>query len=73
MRQVPAAVGAPYRTMSRLKGDGVIDGVADRFGTPSFAPQVRMDGDVVIGQTAAILLYPGRSGAMRSSMPLRGG
>eukprot|EP01036_Dinobryon_divergens_P001174 gene1174-1536_t len=51
------AAGAPYRDMARIKGDGVIETLADRVSTPSFAPPVLTDGEFVIGQTAAILLY----------------
>jgi len=54
------AAEAPYRDMARIKGDGVIETLADRISTPSFAPPVLKDGDVIIGQTAAILLYLGR-------------
>ncbi len=53
------AAGAPYRDMARIKGDGAIEALADRVSTPSFAPPVLTDGEFVIGQTAAILLYLG--------------
>lgn len=51
--------GAPYRDMARLHGDGVIEALAERVTTPSFAPPVLVDGDVVVGQTALILHYLG--------------
>jgi glutathione S-transferase len=51
--------GAPYRDMARLKGDGIIEALAAEVSTPSFAPPVLRDGDVVVGQVAAILHYLG--------------
>jgi glutathione S-transferase len=53
------AAGAKYKDMARIEGDGVIEALAERARTPSFAPPVLVDGDVVVGQTAAILLYLG--------------
>lgn len=53
------AAGAKYRDMAREQGDGVIETLAETVKTPSFAPPVLVDGDVVVGQTAAILLYLG--------------
>jgi glutathione S-transferase len=46
--------GAPYRDVWREAGPTAI--ASD---TPSFAPPVLRDGDMVIGQVAAILLYLG--------------
>jgi glutathione S-transferase len=54
------AAGARYRDMAREKGDGVIEAFADTTPTPSFAPPFLVDGDIVIGQTAAILLCLGQ-------------
>ena len=51
--------GADYRDLARLKGDGVIEALAAEVTTPSFAPPVLRDGNVVVGQTAAILHYLG--------------
>lgn len=51
--------GAPYRDMARLKGDGVIEALAECVTTPSFAPPVLVDGDIVVGQTALILHHLG--------------
>jgi glutathione S-transferase len=53
------AVGAPYRDVAREEGDGVIARVSREVATPSFAPPFLKDGDVVVGQTAAILFYLG--------------
>ena len=53
------AAGAKYKDMARIEGDGVIEALAARVKTPSFAPPVLVDDDFVIGQTAAILLYLG--------------
>jgi glutathione S-transferase len=55
------AAGADYVDMAREEGDGVIEAMlADkRLAHPSFAPPFLKDGDVVVGQTAAILLYLG--------------
>jgi glutathione S-transferase len=50
---------ADYRDMARIKGDGVIETLAAKVSTPSFAPPVLKDGDVVVGQVAAILHYLG--------------
>jgi glutathione S-transferase len=53
------AAGAPYRDVARLEGDGVIEAIGEKLPTPSFAPPFLIDGDFVIGQTAAILFYLG--------------
>jgi glutathione S-transferase len=53
--------GADYIDVARKAGDDAIDGLTDDPGTttPSFAPPFLRDGDVVVGQTSAILLYLG--------------
>ena len=52
--------GADYREMNREPGDLVSGLLADpALSTPSFAPPYLRDGDVVVGQTAAILHYLG--------------
>jgi glutathione S-transferase len=53
--------GAEYRDVAREKDDGVLDAVTDdpRTLTPSFAPPFLRDGEVIVGQTSAILLYLG--------------
>jgi len=53
--------GAEYVDVARRQGDGVLDDVTDDPGTitPSFAPPFLRDGDVVVGQTSAILMYLG--------------
>ena len=53
------AAGAPYRDVAREEGDGVIARVSGKLPTPSFAPPFLKDGEVVVGQVAAILLYLG--------------
>ncbi len=53
------AVGVPYRDVAREEGDGVIARVSKEAATPSFAPPFLRDGDVMVGQVAAILLYLG--------------
>ncbi|MGQ3210958.1 glutathione S-transferase [Shinella sp.] len=53
------AAGAPYRDVAREEGDQVIAAVSNEVSTPSFAPPFLRDGDVVVGQVAAILLYLG--------------
>jgi glutathione S-transferase len=53
------AAGAKYQDIARQKGDGVIEAFTARTRTPSFAPPFLVDGDVVVGQTAAILFYLG--------------
>ena len=53
------AAGARYKDVARQKGDGVIEKIGERQRTPSFAPPFLIDGDVVVGQTAAILHYLG--------------
>jgi glutathione S-transferase len=60
---------ADYRDMARLKGDGVIEALAAKVSTPSFAPPVLKDGDVVVGQTAAILHYLGPKLKLVSRVP----
>ncbi|HVW93774.1 MAG TPA: glutathione S-transferase [Devosia sp.] len=53
--------GADYRDIARTEGDGAIDRLSGDPGTttPSFAPPFLVDGDVVVGQTSAILFYLG--------------
>lgn len=51
--------GAKYRDVARERGDGLIEALAERTNTPSFAPPILKDGDVIVGQTAAILFYLG--------------
>ena len=53
------AAGAPYRDVAREEGDQVIMKVTGQVPTPSFVPPFLKDGDVVVGQVAAILLYLG--------------
>ncbi|MCW5711657.1 glutathione S-transferase [Shinella sp.] len=53
------AAGAPYRDVAREEGDGILSKVSREVATPSFAPPFLRDGDVVVGQVAAILLYLG--------------
>ncbi len=51
--------GAEYVDVARVKGDGTIEKLARQVATPAFAPPVLKDGEVVVGQTAAILLHLG--------------
>jgi glutathione S-transferase len=55
--------GADYVDVCRRKGAGrgirAMTALMERDGHPSFAPPFLRDGDVVVGQTAAILLYLG--------------
>lgn len=51
--------GANYRDVAREKGDAAISVFLERAETPSFAPPFLKDGNIVVGQTAAILLYLG--------------
>lgn len=53
--------GADYLDVARKAGDGAMDEVTDDPATvtPSFAPPFLRDGDIVVGQTSAILLYLG--------------
>lgn len=53
--------GADYIDVARKRGDGVMDEVTDDplTITPSFAPPFLRDGEVIVGQTAAILYYLG--------------
>ena len=51
--------GADYEDVARAKGDRVMGALTDAVDTPSFAPPFLKDGDVVVGQTAAILFYLG--------------
>jgi glutathione S-transferase len=51
--------GVPYRDMAREKGDGTIEALTEKVATPSFAPPFLKDGELIIGQTSAILLYLG--------------
>ena len=53
------AAGAKYKDVARQQGDGVIEAIGERLKTPSFAPPFLIDGDFVVGQTAAILYYLG--------------
>ena len=53
------AAGAKYQDVARQKGDGVIEAFGAKVRTPSFAPPYLVDGDIVVGQTAAILHYLG--------------
>ncbi len=59
------SAGAPYVDVARRDDvDGGIDPMLERLSDledprPSFAPPFLRDGDVVVGQTAAILLYLG--------------
>jgi glutathione S-transferase len=52
---------AAYRDIAREEGDGVLDELTDdpATTTPSFAPPFLRDGEVIVGQTSAILLYLG--------------
>jgi len=52
--------GADYVDMAREAGDRVIFEVLKDPRTPSFAPPILRDGDVLVGQTALILHYLGR-------------
>jgi glutathione S-transferase len=51
--------GAAYEDVARRKGDRVMETVTGKVDTPSFAPPFLKDGDVVVGQTSAILFYLG--------------
>jgi glutathione S-transferase len=53
--------GANYRDIAREEGYNAIDDLLDDpcTTTPSFAPPFLRDGEVIVGQTAAILLYLG--------------
>ncbi len=51
--------GAAYHDMAREKGDGVIEALTAKAQTPSFAPPFLKDGDLILGQATAILLYLG--------------
>ena len=51
--------GADYRDVNREKGDGAAVDLMERAETPSFAPPFLKDGDILVGQTAAVLLYLG--------------
>ncbi|MDB5529989.1 MAG: hypothetical protein JWR51_3092 [Devosia sp.] len=51
--------GAPYHDMAREQGDGVIEALTKKAQTPSFAPPFLKDGDLILGQASAILLYLG--------------
>jgi glutathione S-transferase len=53
--------GADYVDVARETGDGAIDKITDDPATltPSFAPPFLRDGDIVVGQTSAILFYLG--------------
>jgi glutathione S-transferase len=53
--------GAKYVDIAREQGDGVLGELADDPATvtPSFAPPFLRDGDMVVGQTSAILFHLG--------------
>lgn len=53
--------GAAYVDVARERGTGVLMRVwsSAEIATPSFAPPFLKDGNVIVGQTAAILLYLG--------------
>lgn len=51
--------GAAYRDVAREEGAGAIFPALEGAVTPSLAPPFLRDGDVLVGQTAAILLYLG--------------
>lgn len=51
--------GAPYHDMAREQGDGVIEALTRKAQTPSFAPPFLKDGELILGQVSAILLYLG--------------
>ena len=51
--------GADYRDMNREEGDSAAAKLMAQSGTPSFAPPFLKDGEIVVGQTAAILFYLG--------------
>jgi len=51
--------GADYEDVARRKGDRVMATLSDKVDTPSFAPPFLRDGDIVVGQTSAILFYLG--------------
>ena len=52
--------GAPYRDVARDEGaDGMMAMMPGEGAHPPFAPPFLRDGDLMIGQTAAILLYLG--------------
>ena len=59
VRLALAAAGAKYKDVARQQGDGVIEAIGEKLRTPSFAPPFLIDGDFVVGQTAAILHYLG--------------
>lgn len=59
MRLALEEAGADYVDVARTKGDGVIEALSEKVATPSFAPPFLKDGDVVVGQVAAILHYLG--------------
>jgi len=51
--------GAPYVDVAREKGAGVLGAQTRNGPRPAFAPPWLRDGEVVVGQTAAILFYLG--------------
>ncbi|MDR3470815.1 MAG: glutathione S-transferase [Devosia sp.] len=53
--------GADYVDVARQQGDGAMDDVTDDPATitPSFAPPFLRDGEVMVGQTSAVLYYLG--------------
>lgn len=51
--------GADYRDVAREKGDAAVAAMMRDAETPPFAPPFLKDGDIVVGQTAAILLHLG--------------
>ena len=65
---------ASYRDVCREEGDGAMDDLLDdpQTITPSFAPPFLRDGDVLVGQTSAILMYLGpRLGLVAADERLR--
>lgn len=51
--------GADYRDVARQDGDQATAALLAEIATPSFAPPFLRDGDLVVGQTAAILHHLG--------------
>jgi len=51
--------GADYEDVARRTGDRAMAALTGETSTPSFAPPFLKDGDIVVGQTSAILCYLG--------------